>query len=119
MRNQTTVIVDNDTLYNMLCERVDYWRDPDSETAKLFYKMYENLIDSGCFDGCEFDPMKIVDNDICNWCTVIEPEDKDFEKLLELYHKGEYDVSCEDFEANRVSFIEAVNDSEDMILVRY
>ena len=116
---KTNVYVDNDVLYNLLVDRADYWRDPDSETAKLFYKMYEHYVDSGLFEGSEFDPMKIVDNDIVNWCSVVEKGEKDFDKLLELYHKGEYDVSCEDFEEYKVSFIEAVSDDEDLILIRY
>ena len=116
---ETTVKIDNDVLLNLLCDRVDYWREPDGETAKLFYKMYENYIDNGCFDGASFDPMLIVDNDIVNYCSVVEEGEKDFPKLLELYKQGEYDVSCEDFEEYKVSYIEAVSDDETSILVRY
>ena len=119
MNNTTKVIVNNDTLFNMLYDRVNYWKDEDSDTARLYYKMYERSVDEGIFEGCEFDPMVIVDNDICNWCSVVEKGEKDFDKLLELYHQGEYDVSCEDFEEYRVSFIEAVSDDEDLMLIRY
>lgn len=109
--------IDEDTLLNMLTDRVRAWRS--GEVAELFDKMYENQVDSGCFEGCDFDPMVIVDNDIVNYCTVIEKEDADFDKLLSLYHEGESDVSCESFEHGGYSFIEAVSDNEDLILVRY
>lgn len=117
MGNTVCVKVDSDTLFDMLHDRVRYWRD--GATAELFDKMYEHYCDEGLFEGCEFDPMSIVDNDVVNWCSVVEKGEKDFDKLLELYHQGEYDVSCEDFEEYRVSFIEAVSDDEDLILIRY
>ena len=111
------VRIDEDTLLEMLTNRVKEWRD--GEIAELFNKMYENQVYSGCFEDCDFDPMVIVDNDIVNYCTVIEKEDADFEKLLNLYHEGESDVSCESFENGSYSFIESVSDDEDLILVRY
>lgn len=109
------VKIDSDDLYNMLCERVRFWRD--GEVADLFDKMYEKYCDDGLFDGAEINIMQIVDNDVVNWCSVIEKDDPDFDRLLELYHEGEYDVSCESLDCG-ASFIEAVSDNEDMILVR-
>jgi hypothetical protein len=53
-----TVKIDKDTALNLLNERVDFWTD-DIEVRQLFYKMYEKLIDEGCFENCEFDPMII------------------------------------------------------------
>lgn len=107
--------VDSDDLYEMLCDRVRYWRD--GEVANLFCKMYERYCDEEYFEGAEFDVRGIVDNDVVNWCSVIELGDPDFDRLLELYHEGEYDVSCEHLDCG-ASFIEAVNDAEDMILIR-
>lgn len=76
--------------------------------------MYENYIKCGAFEG-SFDPGSIVDNDWVNWCTTISSEDENFKQLLELYQNGERDISCEDF---GYSYIEAVSDDEDLILVR-
>lgn len=112
-----TVNIDENTLLEMLSDRVKAWRD--GEIADLFVKMYENQIDSGCFEGCDFDPMVIVDNDVVNYCSVIEEGDSDFDKLLSLYKNDDSDVSCESFENGSYSFIEAVSDDEKLILVRY
>lgn len=111
------VKIDESTALDMLCERVRVWRS--GEIAELFDKMYENYVYGGVFDGGEFDVMHIVDNDVVNYCSVIAEGEKDFEKLLQLYKEGEYDVSCEDFEEYRISFIEAISDDEKLILVRY
>lgn len=111
------VNIDESTLLELLSDRVRYWRE--GEVADLFDKMYENQIDSGCFDGCEFDPSVIVDNDVVNYCTTLEEGDPDFDKVLKLYQDGNYDISCESFEHGSYSFIEAVSDDEKLILVRY
>lgn len=107
--------IDEDTALNMLCDRVDFWTD-DKKTRELFYKMYENLINSGCFDGCEFDPMIIVDNDYINYCHVVSADE--CPELVKLYKAGEYNISCEGL---GYSFIEAVDDEEKpgLFLVRY
>lgn len=109
--------IDEDTALEMLCDRVREWKD--GAEAELFDKMYESYVYDGCFDGAEFDVMSIVDNDVVNWCDIISAGDKDFDKLLKLYKDGERDVSCEDFENGKYSYIEAVSDDEDLILVRY
>ena len=109
--------IDEDTALEMLTNRVRVWRD--GEIAELFDKMYENYIDSGVFEGAEFDPMVIVDNDVVNYCQVIEEGDSEFEEIKSLYKKngGCCDISCE----TNYSYIEAVNDDEDptLFLVRY
>ena len=110
------VKLDEDTALNLLTDRVRAWRS--GEVAELFDKMYENYIDSGVFEGAEFDPMVIVDNDVVNYCHVIEEGDSDFEKIKNLYKEngGLCDISCE----SNYSYIEAVNDDEDptLFLVR-
>lgn len=113
------VTMDTDDVIDLLCDRVDYWRSDSPAEADLSKIMYENYVENCCFDGMELDVKQIVDNDIVNNCDVIEKGDPDFEKLLELYKKGEYDVSCEEFENCGASYIEAVNYDEDMILIRY
>ncbi|MBO7712303.1 MAG: hypothetical protein J6S85_01970 [Methanobrevibacter sp.] len=111
-----TVKIDEDTALEMLCDRVDFWRD--GEEADLFKKMYEHYVYNGLFDGAEFDVKSIVDNDVVNWCSIVDTSSKDFKKLLRLYKKGEYDVSCEKFKEGSYGYIEAVSDDETMILTR-
>ena len=113
--------IDEDEALEMLMNRVRDWRI-DLTTLELFEKMYQNYIDSGCFDGCEFNINSIVDNDVVNWCEVIELDKqnkKDFKKLLKMYNNGERDFSCERFETISGSPIEAVSDDETAILIRY
>lgn len=107
-------------LLDMLLDRCDYW-GVSSENKDLFEKMYEHYLDSGLFEEGEFNVRSIVDNDAVNWCTVIHKRDykKDFKKLLKLYKQGEYDVSCEAFEEIKPSYIEAISDDEERILIRY
>lgn len=103
-----TVNLDNDDALEMLMERVSHWTD--GTTLELFEKMYNNQIHSGCFDGCEFNVMNIVDNDYVNWCSVIWDNEEEFEELLETYKKGEREY--------KHYVIEAVSDDETAILVR-
>ena len=112
------VKIEDYQLLEMLLERCQVW-GTSKDNIDLFEKMYQHYIDGGCFDGAELDIMSIVDNDVVNYCSVIEIGEKDFEKLLELDKQGEYDVSCEDFEEYRISYIEAVSDDETRILVRH
>lgn len=114
------VKIDEDTLLNMLCERVDAWRS--GEEAELFYKMYEDYIYGGVFEGAEIDVLNIVDNDVINWCDILQAEDlseSDVEKLKEAIKNGDRDVSCESFNYGKISFIEAYNDEQTMFLIRY
>ena len=114
-----TVQMEDYELLDMLLDRLSYW-DRDDE-RDLYEQMYQNMLINGCFEYGEFNVNSIVDNDVVNYCSVLYKEDykEDFEKLLELYHNGEYDVSCESFENISPSFIEAVSDDEERILIRY
>ena len=116
-----TVKIDNDEALEMLMSRLSVWTS-DEITLELYEKMYESYIDNGFFDGCEFAVMTIVDNDYANWCDVVEKDEKnadDFERLIEMYNDGERDFSCEHLETISGAFIEAVNDDERAILIRY
>lgn len=120
-----TVKIDEDTALQMLLDRCEAW-ETSEDNIDLFEKMYESYIDSGCFEGAEFDVMSIVDNDVVNWTSILYKDDyntedykEDFEKLLKLYNEGERDVSCEKFNTINPSFIEAVSDDEERILIRY
>lgn len=96
-----TVKIDEDTLLDMLIDRVEYWTN-DSCEQDLFRDYYENLIYSGCFDDCELDIMTIVDNDYVNNLTTISKED--FEQW-----------GIEDKEDDKV---EAFDEEEDLYLIR-
>lgn len=104
------VNIDNGMALDMLLDRLEYWTD-DHTTYRLYESMYENYIDSGVFDGGEFDVMKIVDNDYINWCTVIDEDDEAYEDIKKLYdEEGCTDISCE-YELNHgYSYIEAEYD---------
>lgn len=108
--------IDENKALEMLVDRVKVWKD-NKEVIKLFESMYENYIDNGVFEGVDFDPMVIVDNDVINYCSVVEVGDNYFEKIKKVYdEQGIGDCSCEDCEGN---FIEAVNDDETMFLIRW
>ena len=113
------VKIDESTAFKMLSDRVDAWTT-DREIKNLFDDMYERYIDGGCFDGAEFDPMVIVDNDYVNYCQVIDESDPNFEKIKKLYLENGCgcDVSCENV---GYSFIESANDDDEptLFLIRW
>lgn len=77
-----TVQIDENTLIEMLVERVKYWTD-DSDTIELFEQYYTDLFESGRFEGAEFDVAVIVDNDYINYFNVITKDDSDYEWATE------------------------------------
>ena len=110
------VNIDNDTALEMLLNRLRFWTDDDDVIA-LYEKMYENYIDSGCFDSREFDIMTIVDNDYINYCYVISPGDDCYEDIKAIYDReGITDISCEE-KNHGYNFIEA--EYNGYFLVRY
>ena len=115
-----TIKIDEDTLLDMLMDRVKVWTD-DDVVLKLFENMYDSLVYGGCFDGAEVDIMSIVDNDYINYKSVIYKEEypEDWDRLLDFYKKGERDVSCEHFDKISCSYIESVSDDEEVMLVSY
>lgn len=118
--NYTTVKISNDRLLGMLTERVSYWVK-DEDAVRLYSQMYEDMIDGGVFEGMELDIPVIVDNDCVNWCSVIskdEVSEDEWGRLVVLYRNGQRDFSCEGFSDVRGSFIEAMNETEDLALIR-
>lgn len=112
------VKIDNETALDMLMNRLDTWTR-EKKDVELYEKMYQSYIDGGVFDGGEFDPMVIVDNDWVNYCSVIEEGNADFKKLLKVYkEQGLGDCSCE---IDGYSYIEAVDDEDEptAFLIRY
>ena len=72
------VQIDENTLLDLLVDRVKYWTN-DPDTIELFTNYYQGMIDSGCFEGAEFDPSIIVDNDYVNYFRVMEKDDSEYE----------------------------------------
>ena len=96
-----TVTIDEDTLLEMLLDRVEYWTS-DESVINLYRDYYEGLINCGCFEGCTLDIMSIVDNDYINNLIVLSKED--FE-----------DYGVEGLEDDK---IEAFNKEQNLYLVR-
>ena len=69
-----TVTVDEDTLLEMLLDRLEFWTS-DEDVINLYRDYYERLVYSGGFEGCTLDIMIIVDNDYINNLTTISKED--------------------------------------------
>lgn len=107
------VEIDEDTALQMLMDRlVEFAHVSQYDIEyKLYEQMYQNYIDGGVFDGGEFDPMIIVDNDWVNYCDVVAPGDEFYDKVLEAYNEdGLGDISTEDA---GYSYIEAVEEDGD------
>lgn len=96
-----TVTVDEDTLLEMLLDRLRFWIS-DEDVIDLYKDYYEGLVYSGYFEGCNLDIMSIVDNDYINNLTTISKED--FEQ---------YDI-----EDKTDDKIVASNEEEDLYLIR-
>lgn len=103
-----TVTIDEDDLLDMLMDRVNEWTTSD---ADLFEKMYENKINSGCFEGMELNIMSIVDNDYVNNTSIISREDEpeEWDSMVNSYNEGERYINgyC----------VEAMSDDEERMLV--
>ena len=69
-----TVTINEDTLLEMLLDRLRFWTD-DESVINLYRDYYEGLVYSGCFEGCTLDIMSIVDNDYINNLAPIRKED--------------------------------------------
>ena len=68
------VTIDEDTLLEMLLDRLEYWTS-DEDVIALYRNYYKKLIDCGCFEGCKLDIMNVVDNDYINNLITISKED--------------------------------------------
>ena len=120
LEESITVKLDEDEALDMLMNRVEEFGDyhPGDVEYALYEKMYENAINSGVFDGTEFNVMTIVDNDIVNYCTIIGPEDENYQTIVDLYDtQGLGDISSE----SDYGYIEAVEkeDGKNYFLLRY
>lgn len=107
----------SDESLTLLMERVQCWNNNPQE-VDLFRKMYKEALENEVFEGNSYSINDIVDNDCVNECSIIRVGDDFFEKIHELYKKGERDISTEDCD---YSFIEATDNDENpsMFLVRF
>lgn len=89
------VRIDENILLEILMDRVEQWNS--TKTAlDLYEKMYWSKIVAGCLGGCGIDVNSIVDNDVVNYCSIIEEGDLDFDSILQLYEEqGLGDISME------------------------
>ncbi len=114
------VKIEESALLNLLMDRVEQWDDSET-TLVLYEKMYESEIDAGCFEGAEVNVNLIVDNDVVNYCNIIEEGNSEFDSILQCYNeKGLGDISTM-WENCGYSYIEAVDDEVEpkAFLVRY
>ena len=96
-----TVTIDEDTLLEMLLDRLESWTS-DEDVINLYRDYYEELVYSGCFEGCNLDIMMVVDNDYLNNLAIISKED--FEQW--------------GIESEEDDKIVAFNEEEDLYLIR-
>ena len=111
------VQMDEDEVLDLLVNRVSFWTDNEI-VQDLFREMYSNRLDNGYVDfsnGINY----IVDNDYINYCTTVEPENKDYETILEAYNNGDYDISGLDLVETSANHIEAYDEYNEMFLVTY
>lgn len=92
------VNIDESTAIDMLVERVGYWTD-DNDTIELFEQYYTSMVENGCYEGCDFDIMSIVDNDYVNNTSIVTREEfeKDREEYIEERVKSELE-QLEDYD---------------------
>lgn len=108
-----TVKMEKDTLLNLLSERLNFW-NLDKKDYDLYMSMYERYIDNDLFSEIEFNVKVIVDNDVNNYCSIIDKEDDYFKEIKKMFKKKELDISCE----TCYSYIEAASDDKKRFLVR-
>lgn len=105
--------IEKEVLLNLLMDRLACW-GVDDNIMELFYKMYENRVDNGCFEYKEFDPVLIVDNDYTIRCKVIDKTDKFFDTIKDKFEKEGY---CDISEETCYSSIKASNENKTKFLV--
>ena len=69
-----TITIDEDTLLEMLLDRLEFWTS-DEAVINLYRDYYERLVYSGCFEGCTLDIMSVVDKDYLDNLETISKED--------------------------------------------
>ena len=110
-----TVKIDEETLLDMLMQRVEYWRERDTTDYALFYDYYKRMVYNDYFDGIELDINVIVDNDIVNNTRIIYEDESEYNEVKKIYdEQGFGDCSCE---TKVCDFIEAYDEKSGAMLV--
>lgn len=102
-----TVQIDETTLLDMLVDRVEYWTD-NRDIIKLYQEYYNNLIESGCFEGSVLDIAVIVDNDWVNYTQVVTADEL----------KSQYNIDVNSADDNYHDRILESNSEKDLYLVQ-
>ena len=74
------VQIDEDVAKDMLYEELDKW-NIDGARRELLYDYLEECVDSGFFDGGEFNPSEFVDNLYVNYSSFAYEGDDDWKEL--------------------------------------
>lgn len=88
MGRMVSIQMDSDDMIEALVERLHTWTN-DEDVREVFEQYYENLVESGCFDGCEFNVMSIVDNDYVNNLSITSIDE--YNEAREEYLKDNTD----------------------------
>lgn len=124
MSRMVSIQMDSDDMIQALVDRVGYWTD-DSDVREVFEQYYEHMVEDGCFDGCEFNVMSIVDNDYVNNLSITSIDE--YNEAREEYLKDNTDEEIPTWDELNAGDevpkfiggygIEAMTDN--LILVRY
>ena len=101
-----TVKIDEFTLLELLKEELERW-DMPCYCEDLYVKMYKKDLELGRFNGTRFETYDIVCADLRD-TYVIDEDNADFEKVLELFNRYGIDEYNEEF----CKSIEAVDNEE-------
>ena len=106
------ILVDEDQLLEYFVDRVKFWTD-NSDTIELYRKMYENNINSTCYEDSIVDIQQIVDNDYINYCSILSAGEDRFDEVEKYYKEnGCGDCSCD---IDGISYIEAEHNGSYLI----
>ena len=56
------ITINEDTMIDMLMDRMQVWVKSYEPSYPVYEGFITELIEGGCFDGADFDPMIIIDN---------------------------------------------------------
>lgn len=97
MSRMHTVKIDEDTMIEMLMDRlITAWNPDDPDIVEIYHQYYTDMVENGVYDNTEFDVMDIVDNDWINYTDIYAPEDAALEYDLEMSAEPDTDEYIDD-----------------------